>query len=482
MKTIYKILLFLFISSTAFAVQQLSLDSYLSQVEAGNPEVRAINASIDATELKMLELDMVYSSLFSGGYNYLKDKSGVGFGSTLPTEEMTANSWNLGLSKKLDFGTNLSMGYTNAIADFKLLSPTTIIPGTTLSSFTGYEIKPFFQVQQSLLRDFKSGLTKAGINKTKALSKSGQYIQLFKKQQIMLKARSIYWGLSLQREIVDFRKSSLDRSEKILKWTEDKLKLDLVEKSDYYQSQAVFKLHSLTLKISLEDEEKARRDFNEARGISGETVNEELSKVSDMSPYYSGIAELKNNGSRADVLASREVFKSAEFAKKETFYRSMPEVSLSGTYSLHGIGLNYNDAWGQVSGLDKPQYGIGISFIVPLDQQTLIKVKKGYVLDYQSGEDALKKAEISMDNDWNKLKRNWINIKEKISLAVEIKDIQNLRVINEMDRFKRGRTTTFLLLSAQNDLDDAAINLYRLIYEEIMTYAQSELYNTKELR
>jgi outer membrane protein TolC len=483
MKRIYtKLLLLIFISSASFASQQLSLENYLSQVEAGNPDVKAINASIEASELKMMELDMVYSSLFSGGYNYLKDKSGASFGSTLPTDEMTVNSWNLGLNKKLDFGTNLSVGYTNTDADFRLLAPTTIIPSVTLTNFTGYEIKPYFSFQQSLLRDYKSGLTKSGINKAKALSKSGQYIQLFKKQQILLQARSVYWALSLDREIVEFRKLSLDRAEKIFQWTDDKVKLDLAEKSDFYQSQAAFKLRQLNLKMSIEDEEKSRRDFNQYRGISGDVVFEDLTRISDMISYYSNISELASMGMRADVLAAKELFNSSKFAKKETYYRSLPEVSLNGTYSVHGLGLNYNDAWNQVTGLDKPEYGLGISFIVPLDQKTLVKVQKGYTLDYQSSQDTVKKSELSMENDWNQLKKTWLNVKERINLALEIKDIQNLRVTNEMDRFKRGRTTTFLLLSAQTDLDDATINVYRLIYEEIMTFAQAELYNTKELK
>jgi outer membrane protein TolC len=55
-------------------------------------------------------------------------------------------------------------------------------------------------------------------------------------------------------------------------------------------------------------------------------------------------------------------------------------------------------------------------------------------------------------------------------------------VESEQKRFQRGRTTTFLVLNAENDLDDATLSVYRLIFEELLTKAQAELFNTKPIQ
>lgn len=473
----------LLIAGTGFAQDKLTLDEYLKQVVNNNSEIKACDLTVKAMENKILELDMVFSSVLGGGYNYIYDKSGAGFGSTLPTDKMTVDSWSFNYMKKLRTGSSITAGYASSSAGFDLLSPTDILGnGTKYSSFNGSDIKTFFKVDQSLLRDFKSGITKTGIDKVKALNRAGQYMQIFKKQQILLKAKSVYWGLSLSREIVELRKTSLERAEKVLKWNENRYNLDLTQKNDFLQSQAGYRLRQLNLQMAVEDVANASRDFNELRGGSLSTVQEEITKISDAISIYSEIKNISYTGRRADVLAAKEQYKSAEFAKEETFYRSMPELTLSGMASLHGLSFNYSDSWSQVTGMDKPAYSIGLNFMVPLDYKTLDKVKEGYAVDYQSAGEILKKVELSSGNDWEQLVRNWNNVRARIELAAQVRDVQSERVKEEQKLFEKGRTTTFLLLNAENDLDDSSLTLYRLIYEEIMTYSQSELYNTQEIK
>ncbi|MEI8218178.1 MAG: hypothetical protein WCG51_03925, partial [Elusimicrobiota bacterium] len=71
--------------------------------------------------------------------------------------------------------------------------------------------------------------------------------------------------------------------------------------------------------------------------------------------------------------------------------------------------------------------------------------------------------------------------RQRLMLAVQIRDIQEQRVTSEQKRFERGRTTTFQLLQAETDLDDASLIVYRLKYEELATLAQAELYHNSEI-
>ena len=460
---------------------QMTLEDYLNKVEVSNPEVRSLNSAIEASQKKVLELNMVYSPLVTADVNYMDDKSGISFESPLFANEIKSTSWDIEASKKFTTGSTLSMGYKSFTANFNLLYPFDF-NGKLLSNFTGYELQPYIKLQQSLLRDFNSGITMSGINKSKMAARSNEYIQLLKKQQTILKAEDAYWKLSLMREILAFRKASMDRTEKLFRWNENKYKLDLAEKVDLLQSQAAYKTRALNYQLALQNELKACRDFNAMLGIKSETVSDDIDQVTNEMPNYENILELEKKGERADVLSAKALFESAKYAAKETDYRALPELSFQGSYALNGLDIFYNNAWDQVTNSDKPTYTLGLNFAIPLDYSTLNKVKKGYSLDFSAAKDAFSQAEISAATEWQQLNRNWANVKTRLALAKEVQTIQEERLKEEAERFKRGKTTTFILITAENDLDDIILNVYQLVYEELTTAAQAELYNTQEFK
>lgn len=475
------ILFALLLSAAAAGAQEaMTLDKYLQRVESENPDIISSNYAFDAAWQKVLEMDMTYSPLLTGAFNRTDDQSGPGFGSTLATKEMKADVFSVNASKKFTTGTSVSFGYTTSKADFDLYSPMSY-NGANYNSFTGYQVEPSLQVSQSLLRDFGAGLTQSGINKAKAAVRSGQYMLIYKKQQVLLRAKSAYWNLSLAREVRDFRKASLDRAEKLLKWNENKIQYDLIDKSDLLQTQAAYRLRQLNLQQAEEDLTKACRDYNQLLGLKSDTMEQELEKISDKLNTFTGLQELSSAGKRADVLSAESAFRSSEFADRETKYRAMPELSFNGSYSLNGVALDYSDAMTQVTDRDKPVLTMGLSFAVPLDFGTLRKVRKGYNNDFAAAKDSFRSAELSARNDWEQLQQNWKNVKSRLELAKQVRDIQEERVKNEQNRLERGRTTTFQLLSAQNDLDDSTLTVYRMVFEELMTHAQAELYSTKSI-
>jgi glycosyltransferase involved in cell wall biosynthesis len=109
-------------------------------------------------------------------------------------------------------------------------------------------------------------------------------------------------------------------------------------------------------------------------------------------------------------------------------------------------------------------------------------ITKGYKKDFYAAQQSLSNALIAEKNDWDQLTTTWKNVKSRLALAVQIRDVQEKRVAAERQKYSRGRTTTFNLLTAENDLDDSTLNMYRLVYEELITAAQAELYNTQALQ
>jgi len=111
------------LASLSQAQEMRSLDQFLNEVKNTNPEIKSLDLTLQSMGEKILELDMIYPLLFRGNYTYTDDKSGPGFGSSLPTDEMKASIWSLGANTKFPFGTTLSLGYSNSAASFNLASP-----------------------------------------------------------------------------------------------------------------------------------------------------------------------------------------------------------------------------------------------------------------------------------------------------------------------------------------------------------------------
>jgi len=151
-------------SLTAAEQKKLSFDAYISEVKANNPDLKSTAFFIDAMGKKISQSEMVYFPRFIGNYTYLDDKSGAGFGSTLPLKENNTYSLDLGLSKKWNTGTVTSLGLTNSISAIDLSSPYALFPGLTVSNFTGYSTSAYVKVEQSLIKELIGGATEAGIN------------------------------------------------------------------------------------------------------------------------------------------------------------------------------------------------------------------------------------------------------------------------------------------------------------------------------
>lgn len=486
MKRLFSIVMYMFIisySPCVYSQETIGLKEYLKQVETGNHEYKAARLSEHAMELKSGELDSVYLPYFNAGINSVNDKSGSSLGSTIAIEQLKTTVYNIGLNKKYDTGTTLGFGYSQSNSDI-LLSVPYSFNGVNISAIQSNEIKPFVSIDQSLLKDWGGKYTRAGINKTKLSMKAGQYFQILAAQQILLKAKLAYFNLTLARETVLFRRLSLERAEKTLKLSENRVKNNFSDKNDLIQAQAGYGLRQLNLQQALEAEQKTVKDFNLLRNENTDTPVGELQTLSDIAKEYAGNRVFERTGRRADVLAAQLQYESAKLAELESGYRSAPEVNISGTASLHGLDPDFtnlsNSAQDQINSGDKPTYTVGLNFSMPIGVSTINRFKNGYREDTESAKETLDKTTTQEEKEWKELLLNWENNKKRSDMVVKIKNLQEERVRGEQEKLSFGRTTTFQVLSAENDLDDAILMAYGMTMEKLSIAAQSVLYDTKQ--
>ncbi len=473
---------FLFAPVWTGAQAVLNVDDYLSQVQDNNPALQASSQTQKGYTLKAKEVDMEFSPLFNANYTAVDDKKQPT--SLLSPSETQAYSWNLGLSKKWFTGTTISLNY--GLNYTNLMFPSlTGIPGfppslldSLVPSIPYYDVAPSLTVSQSLLRDFMCGLTGSTVSKTKAQANAAEKAEHLRAETLKSQAEMAYWQLSLARAVVAYDQESLSRTAKLLEWSQRRVNLNLADRSDLYQTQAAYKLKELNLKMAQQDLLTQQRNFNTFRGRSGDEVPENLEdlnhRLSD--PSFQN-AEIKKQNDRLDVQASGLMMQSARYEVTETFYKSLPDLNAFGTVVYNGHDYGALAAYDTSLSGGQPTYTVGLTFIAPLDFFTLNQIQQGYDSDYAAAQRNLDSAKLNESQDWRNLLKSWEDVNTRLSLAKEIQDLQEEKLKNETERFNNGRTTTFQLLSFEDDFDQAQLNTLRLGVEKLSILAQAKLYN-----
>jgi len=457
--------------------ESLSLDQYMAQVWEKSPALESARQSREGLELKPLEIGMAYSPIFNASYAFVDNKSEPT--SLLSPDRAKITQWNLGLSKKWFTGTSLSLSY--GMTGNELFYPPVppmyaSMVGSFLPPSETFTAKPVVSVSQSLLRDFMGGITDWGIEKTKRAAKAGERMQAYGQQASLMQAEMAYWSLALARETVGFKKQALERTQRLNEWTARRAKLNLTDPADLLQTESALRLVTLDLRMAEEDAETAARKFNAARGIDGaeapatlDSLGEQIGKVTEQPVKTS---------ERLDIQAARESLESARAASKETFYRSLPDLSVFGSVGWNGYDITAEQANQKAMDQKWPVWTVGAAFIAPLDLITLAKVRKGYDSDFTGARAATAKSELDASQDWASLSKKWNDVKARLELAQEIVKLQEQRLAADQKRLENGRILTYQFITTQGDLASAQLTYLRLGMEKISVEAQARMYNS----
>lgn len=445
----------------------LSVADYLDLVRQNNTELQSVQANIDTVKGKIAEIERAYSFYLSAGINYANDQSGRPYSPMLRINRVANLGYDVSINKQFKTGTQFSAGLNASYGQYDY--------GSGLA-YELNDIAPFVRLQQSLLKEYKGGTTKASMALAKAKAKSVLYMLEYKKQAIILNAKLAYWNLSYTRTVVDFRKASLERTNKLLIWNERRYKLDLAENSDMLQSQAAVKARELMLKLAKEDEIKARRAFNQILNIADETVNYEVVKFVETGVIFEKDKKLEKKGIRMDVLSALEEVKSAEYEQMISENSMGADLVLSGQFSLNGLDEKFAKASEYVAAASKPAYALGLRYSVPLDFKLRKTINQGYESSKLAAIKAAEFASVQEKNEWLQIVDNWNNAKSRLALTIEIENIQKQRNIEDQNLLRKGRRTTYLVLQSEQDLDDSTLNVLRGIFELISIYEQAEAF------
>ena len=197
--------------------------------------------------------------------------------------------------------------------------------------------------------------------------------------------------------------------------------------------------------------------FNSLRGIETPEILETLT-----SPSKADLEQLEppvRASLRDDTYAARERKRQAESSSQFSLEKARPNLDLTGSFSFAGRDSRLTSSASDSFSKNHPTIAVGINLNAPIDFWNLKKIHDGAQASQRAADLDYQRKLFDQERDWAELSNQFESTKEQLRLAREVEQVQSEKLQYEQDRLKKGRTTTFQVLTFEQDYATARLNL-----------------------
>jgi len=339
-----------------------------------------------------------------------------------------------------------------------------------------------FSIRQSLLRGLNPKANLATIREAENNYKSSLYGLQSDVITTVANVETTYWDLALAYELLSVQQFSMDLAQKQLDRTQ--AFVDVGKRSPLELTNAQAELAT------------RKRDFLRAKNNVEKTAVDMLNLIASDTddipppalPRPSVEAKLpvipgSDQDSlrraftlRPDLYQANLNFQNGQLEVVRTRDGVLPQLDLVGTYGLTGRGFHFSDAQDRLQDADFDQYSVGVEFQVPIPN----RAARG---QFHAAKATEKQFLKSIDNLRHNIKAEVL--KARIDLANQIAgvdaarasvDLQEQKLRNEEERWRRGIGTILDVFQAQRDLissrNDLFISIASALKSETNLYVQ----------
>lgn len=443
------IVLALSFTPQSWAAERLSLDTYLSQVREKNPAVRAAMESTEAGELRAQEGRLLNGPTLYAEGRYKQDQS-VQQVNFIPFSWFRTETLNFGVRNTFFWGMSATISNNWVVTQYQDPVVSALFAGSGVNfNLPFHTIYTQLEVTQPLWSNFFGRSTRANQDLLEAQALASSYVNSFTAKSLVRGAEGTYWNMALYRQLVVISKESLDRAQKIYEWNKKRVAMQLADKSDMLQSEALYKARQLEYQGSQDLLKSTARQFNLARGIVSEEVSEELPKIDD-----STIAALtipKRVDMREDVKAAEQQSRASQASAVMSLERDSPTLDLYGTVALYGQGSDLGQSFSNSFGLSKQAHTVGLRFSMALDVPNVLRSRDGWHREREAAELNYQKKLLDQENEWKDMNEQFEAAKSRLVRSTELAVLQKEKLDNGRELQMRGRSTTFQVLQFESD-------------------------------
>jgi outer membrane protein TolC len=403
----------------------LSLGAYLDQVTRGNKAVQGLRLSGEGQDASAAASDLLFGPQLYSKAEYINDPRT----SQVPAIEGDRKihlSFELGVRQQTSFGLQYELKLEVNRSRLLGINPSLV----TRPDLTSVYVIPQFQF--ALWQNWLGGMDRASRASDQAKARASALGDAYQAKGVLVDARGRYWKLAVLREVLRVQQESIDGAKALLQSARRKVRKHLGDASDVLLAEAAVKGKELEL-AGMEDEARAAaRAFNTARGVDSEEVPETLPLPSaETLLAYQLPEEVKERG---DVRAAE----AGAVAASQGY--AMAKEKLEPSLNLYGS-----------------IYAVGLNFTLPLEFGTVKEATRGYSQQAYASQLQLQQKRFEARTDWEALKASLKRAQEKLSLSIQLEDIQRRKLALTRKRLATGLTVPAQVIQFQLDYFQAVL-------------------------
>jgi outer membrane protein TolC len=457
-------LLILCASTLPAASDPLSLENYLGQVLGDSAAVKASQSQIEGTQLTAKEGGLPTMARLSLQGSFTDDQRQFPNPFQISTR---SRGLGLGFEKQFEFGLASKVSYNLASLNYGA-------PSNFLRDYLGAQTQ--IDLTQSLWRNALGKETRASSELSEASSRAAEYGERFKLKQLLAQAENAYYRLAIANESVKLERELLDRYKKIMEWTEKRVKNHLSDRIDFLQTRSAFQARSLSLKAAEQELVSARLGFNQVRSRASDEVSEE--PVLASTERILALAAPVRASETLDVKAARESERVTRASNELSLQKVQPDLAVFASAGFNGI-----DFAGQQGALTRaftaqhPIYTAGVRLNFALDLADTADIRSGRAKQQLAAEQQTRQKEIESESLYRDLTLKFTEARLRLKMADELVSMQKEKLEYEKYRFNLGRTTTYQVLTFEQDYAQSLISRLRIENEILALHSQLKTFS-----
>jgi len=407
-----------------FDIQLAKYDAWISRTDEG-------------------EAESIYDTILTAEVGYQDDQSKRT--STIAGTKVVDNDYNVGVSKKLPSGTNISVDmFNNRSSTNSIFSTSPLTHDSTLG----------VTVTQELGKNFFGIRDRGNIKVTRVDIENTEYTSLEKIEFNIAEVQKAYWDLVLQIEQVKIEEDIVAQAKQLYDLHQEKLKDGLVELPEAIASEANYKKRKNSLTLA---QNRVKEKVNVLKLLLNITDDHSVIEPTQTFKIFEEKKpldlSLKNAfAHRRDYKKAHNIIKAKNIALSIKKNNVWPEINLTATLAKNGLGDHFKQAVTQITEEDNPNFSAGLTISFPLGNQEAKSQLKAAELAKAKEVLNLKLLERQITIEIIDQVRNCNVFQELAFSSEEIAELQDKKLQEEEKRFNQGRSDTDTLIRFQEDL------------------------------
>jgi outer membrane protein len=468
----------------------MTLQQALDRAQQANLDIQTARLTPEMQAYSLQAARAAYSPTFTSTYRYNnaanQSTSQLDGGARTTTQTHT---FNMGIAQPVPwYGGNLSLDFNNNRTStdnqFATLNPS-------------YRSTVSLNYSQPLLAGFKTDNQRAALQ-TQDIQGDIAQVQLDSRvQNITDQVRAAYWGLRAAIEQIEIERRSVEQAQQLLADNQVRVRLGTMAQLQVIQAEsqvATAQQALLNAQVQWRGQELAFKSLiisGPDDPLMNETINPtDLPTVAEQAVDIQAAVDnaLQN---RTDLEQLRQQRQIDQINLDVTSNNRLPNLSLSASYSLLGVGGDaysrggqlggapvlvstggYVDGLNSIAGFDTPTWNLGLNFSYPLGMKAAKANLERSRLQMQQQDLAIRSQELAVVTQVTNAGLNVRDTELQLEAARRSRELAEENAQTEVTRFNAGVATNYEVVTAQDDLTTARLSELRATINHINAIAE----------